>query len=162
MRASVFREKYRRSIAHQPTGRFERAHGEIIAVSRQPWVQVRVKARIWRALDGEITAPGLPCQPAPDGLAVGIDGDTDDEPDALAQCGPPLPDDATTAPDPVIAGEVLSPATARLDALSETLQLPPARLPPAVTSDASLPEGDQSAIAPVMAQVIAPVASGTK
>lgn len=112
----VTRADFHRWVEDQPTGRFERAHGEIIAMSPERWVHARLKARIWRALDREITAKGLPCQAAPDGLTVEIDEDTDYEPDALVNCGPLIPDDAIAAPNPVIVIEVLSPATARLDA----------------------------------------------
>jgi Uma2 family endonuclease len=80
------------------------------------WVHARLKARIWRALDREILLAGLPCQAAPDGMTVEIDGDTDYEPDALVNCGAPMEDDATAAPNPVVVVEVLSPATASLDA----------------------------------------------
>lgn len=59
---------------------------------------------------------GLPCQAAPGGTTVEIDEDTDYEPDALINCGPPIPDDATAAPNPVVIVEVLSPSTATVDA----------------------------------------------
>lgn len=80
------------------------------------WVHARLKARIWRALDREIRASGLPCQAAPDGMTVEIDEDTDYEPDALVNCGAPIPDEAVAAPNPVVVVEVLSPRTESLDA----------------------------------------------
>ncbi len=49
-------------------------------------------------------------------MTVEIDDDTDYEPDALVNCGEPIPDDATAAPNPIIVVEVLSPSTERLDA----------------------------------------------
>jgi Uma2 family endonuclease len=49
-------------------------------------------------------------------MTVEIDKDTDYEPDALVNCGDPIPDEATAAPHPVIVVEVLSPRTANLDA----------------------------------------------
>ena len=79
------------------------------------WAHARLKARIWRALDPEITQAGLPCQAAPDGMTVEIDDDTDYEPDALVNCGQPIPDDAIAAPNPVVIVEVLSPSTASVD-----------------------------------------------
>ena len=80
------------------------------------WVHARLKARVWRAFDRELTAAGLPCKATPDGMTVEIDDDTDYEPDALINCGPPIPDDATAAPNPVVIVEVLSPSTASVDA----------------------------------------------
>lgn len=80
------------------------------------WVHARLKARIWHAFDREITLAGLPCQAAPDGMTVEVDADTDYEPDALINCGPPIEDDSTVAPNPVVIVEVLSPKTASVDA----------------------------------------------
>jgi len=99
----------------QPRGRFERVDGEVIAMAPERWAHARLKARIWRALDREITQAGLPCEAAPDGMTVEIDDDTDYEPDALVNCGPPIPDDAIAAPNPVVIVEVLSQGTASVD-----------------------------------------------
>jgi Uma2 family endonuclease len=49
-------------------------------------------------------------------MIVEIDDDTDYEPDALVNCGDPIPDEAIAAPNPVVVVEVLSPRTANLDA----------------------------------------------
>jgi Uma2 family endonuclease len=84
-------------------------------VAPERWADARLKARIWRALDREITQAGLPCEAAPDGMTGEIDDDTDYEPDALVNCGPPIPDDASAAPNPVVIVEALSPATASVD-----------------------------------------------
>ena len=75
----------------------------------------QLKARVWRALDREITEAGLPYEAAPDGMTVEIDDDTDYEPDALVNCGPPIPGDAIAAPNSVVIVEVLSPGTASVD-----------------------------------------------
>jgi Uma2 family endonuclease len=100
----------------QPRGRYERVNGEVVALDPERWVHARLKARIWRAFDREITLAGLPCQAAPDGMTVEVDADTDYEPDALINCGPPMGDDSTVAPNPVVIVEVLSPKTASVDA----------------------------------------------
>lgn len=110
------RDEFHRWVEAQPRHRFDRVQGEVLAMAPEPWVHARLKARIWRALDRELTAAGLPCQAAPDGMTVEIDEDTDYEPDALIDCGPPIPDDATAAPNPVVIVEVLSPNTAAVDA----------------------------------------------
>ena len=44
-----------------------------------------------------------------------MDADTDYEPDAVVNCGPPLPPDATAAANPVVVVEVLSPSTQSVD-----------------------------------------------
>jgi Uma2 family endonuclease len=108
--------EFHRWAETQPRQRYERVDGQPVAMAPERWVQARLKARIWRALDREITAAGLPCQAAPDGMTVEIDDETDYEPDALINCGPPMPDDATVAPNPVVVVEVLSPNTASVDA----------------------------------------------
>jgi Uma2 family endonuclease len=110
------RAEFHRWADEQPRGRFERVSGTPVAMPPERWVHMRLKARIWRALDREILAADLPCQAAPDGMTVEIDDDTDYEPDALVNCGDPVPDEATAAPNPVVIVEVLSPSTESLDA----------------------------------------------
>jgi Uma2 family endonuclease len=110
------RAEYHHWAAAQPKGRFERVAGEPVAMAPERWVHARLKARIWQALDRELRAHRLPCEAAPDGMTVEIDDDTDYEPDALVNCGEPIPDDAIAAPNPVIVVEVLSPRTEALDA----------------------------------------------
>jgi Uma2 family endonuclease len=116
MAPHLSRSEFHRWVEAQPKGRFERAGGTPIAMAPERWVHARLKARIWRALDREISAAGLPCQAAPDGMTVEIDDETDYEPDALVNCGESIPDDAIAAPNPVVIVEVLSPTTASLDA----------------------------------------------
>ncbi len=121
------RREFHQWAAEQPKGRFERVAQTPVAMAPERWVHARLKARIWRALDREIRAAGLKCQAAPDGMTVEIDEDTDYEPDALINCGTPLPDDAIAAPDPVVVVEVLSPRTEALDAggkLADYFRLP--------------------------------------
>ncbi len=124
------RSAFHQWAANQPKGRFERVAGEPVAMAPERWVHARLKARIWRALDREIRDAGLPCQAAPDGMTVEIDDDTDYEPDALVNCGAPIPDEATAAPCPVVIVEVLSPRTKSLDAggkLADYFRVPSVR-----------------------------------
>jgi Uma2 family endonuclease len=116
MSQRLSRAEFHRWAEAQPRGRFERVEGRPVAMVPERWVHARLKARIWRALDRQITETGLPCQAAPDGMTVEIDEDTDYEPDALVNCGLPTPYDAVAAPNPVIVVEVLSAGTASLDA----------------------------------------------
>jgi Uma2 family endonuclease len=127
MAQRLSRSEFHRWAADQPRGRFGRVAGTPIAMAPERWVHARLKARIWRALDREIGASGLPCQAAPDGLAVEIDDDTDYQPHALVNCGDPIADGATAAPNPVVIVEVLSPRTESLDAgakLADYFRLP--------------------------------------
>ncbi len=75
---------------------------------------LRVKGAIYRALHPAVIGAGVPCQALPDGATVET-GDSDYEPDALVNCGPPMADEAIAAPNPVIVVEVLSPSTTSTD-----------------------------------------------
>ncbi len=127
MQPKLSRQAFRDWAAQQPRGRFERAGGQPVAMAPERWVHARLKARVWQALDRAIRDANLPCEAAPDGMTVEIGDDTDYEPDALVNRGPPIPDDATAAPNPVVIVEVLSPSTAALDAggkLADYFRLP--------------------------------------
>lgn len=109
------REDYRRWAEAQPRDRFERVAGEVVAMAPERVAHNRVKARVWRALDGAIRTAGLPCEALTDGITVKVGDDHDYEPDAVVNCGDPLPDDAVAAPNPVTVVEVLSPSTRSTD-----------------------------------------------
>lgn len=72
---------------------------------------LRTKGSIYRALVRAVVAAGVPCQTLPDGATVET-GESDYEPDALVNGGPPMADDAVAAPNPVVVVEVLSRGTA--------------------------------------------------
>jgi Uma2 family endonuclease len=99
----------------QPRGRFERVEGEVVAMAPERWAHARLRARIWQALDNEITQSGRSCEAIPRGMTVEIEDDTDYEPDALVNRGPPIPDNAIAAPNSVVIVEVLSPSTTSVD-----------------------------------------------
>jgi len=108
------REEFRRWAEAQP-GRYERLDGEPVAMSPERIQHVRVKARVWAALDRAITAAGADCEALSDGVTIEIDENTDYEPDAVVNRGPPASPDAIAAANPVIVVEVLSPATESID-----------------------------------------------
>jgi Uma2 family endonuclease len=114
MTQRLTREEFRRWAEGQ-TQRYERLAGEPVAMAPERIAHVRLKARVWRALDRSIRDAGLDCEALADGVTVEIDADTDYEPDAVVNCGPPLDSDATVASNPVIVVEVLSPATQSID-----------------------------------------------
>jgi Uma2 family endonuclease len=95
--------------------RYERIAGEPVAMSPERIEHVRVKNRTWAALDRAVHAANLPCEALGDGVTIEINEDTDYEPDAVVNCGPPAPGDAVAATNPVIVVEVLSPSTESVD-----------------------------------------------
>ena len=72
---------------------------------RKRALHARLKARVWRALDRELRAAGLPCEALPDGITVEIGDDTDYEPDAVVNWGEALPDNSIAASNRVIVVE---------------------------------------------------------
>ena len=66
----------------------------------------------WIVLSG---LANLPCEALGDGVTIEIDEDTDYEPDAVVNCGPPAPGDAVAATNPLVVVEVLSPSTESID-----------------------------------------------
>lgn len=114
MSQRLTREEFQKWAEGQPR-RHERIAGEPVAMAPERAMHARLKARIWRALDRAIQEAGLNCEAFPDGMTVQIDEDTDYEPDAVVNCGPPVHPDATVANNPVIVVEVLSPSTQSID-----------------------------------------------
>jgi Uma2 family endonuclease len=108
------REEFHRWAEGQ-RGRFERVAGEPVAMSPERAQHVRLKNRVWAALDRAVRQAGLDCEALGDGITVEVDADTDYEPDAVVNCGPRLQPDATAATNPVIVVEVVSPATQSID-----------------------------------------------
>jgi Uma2 family endonuclease len=108
------REEFQRWAEAQPI-RYERVLGEPVAMSPERIQHVRVKARVWAALDRAISAAGVDCEALSDGVTIEVDEDTDYEPDAVVNCGPPASPDAIAATNPVIIVEVLSPGTESID-----------------------------------------------
>ena len=108
------REEFRR-WAEGHKGRYERVGGAPVPMLPECAGHVRLKSRVWRALDRSITTAGLDCEALGDGVTIEVDDDTDYEPDAVVNGGPPLPPDAIAATNPVIVVEVLSPRTQAVD-----------------------------------------------
>lgn len=108
------REEYRRWCEAQPTGRYERLDGHIVAMAPERGAHLRIKGAVYRALYRAVASAGVACQAFPDGATVET-GDSDYEPDALVNCGEAMADDAVAAPNPVVVVEVLSPGTASID-----------------------------------------------
>jgi Uma2 family endonuclease len=108
------REEFRR-WAEEQTGRYERIDGQPVAMSAERIQHVRIKNRIWAALDHAIAASGLDCEALGDGVTIEVGENTDYAPDAVVNCGPPAPPDAVAAANPIVVVEVLSPTTQAVD-----------------------------------------------
>jgi Uma2 family endonuclease len=89
--------------------------GQPVAMTPERAEHVQAKLGAATALGAAIQHAGLACQAFVEGLAVVIDEATAYEPDALVNCGEPVPRDSMTAPNPVIVVEVLSPSTRGID-----------------------------------------------
>jgi Uma2 family endonuclease len=114
MSLRLTREEFHRWAEGQ-RGRYERVAGEPVAMSPERAQHVRLKNRVWAALDRAVREAGLDCEALGDGVTIEVDADTDYEPYGLVNCGPRLHPDATAATNPVIVVEVLSPSTQSVD-----------------------------------------------
>jgi Uma2 family endonuclease len=114
MSQRLSREEFYHWTEGQPR-RYERIDGEPVAMSPERIQHVRVKARVWAALDRAIAVAGVDCEALNDGVTIEVDEDTDYEPDATVNCGPPASPDAVAAANPIIVVEVLSPGTQSID-----------------------------------------------
>ena len=114
MAQRLSREEFRHWAEGQP-GRYERIAGEPVAMSPERTVHIRLKYRVWAALDRAIKDTGLDCEAIGDGITVEVDDDTDYEPDSVVNCGPPNHPDAVVASNPVVVVQVLSPSTQSID-----------------------------------------------
>lgn len=99
----------------QPSGRFELADGQVVAMAPERAGHARVKLAAVNALAAGLKARNLPCEAFIDGMAVRIDDATVYEPDALVRCGPAIPEDMVQITDPVIVVEVVSPSSRGID-----------------------------------------------
>jgi Uma2 family endonuclease len=109
------REEYLAWVAQQPSGRFERIDGIVVAMAPERISHNRRKGAARDALRRAVRSAGLTTWEAfADGVTVEV-GNSDFEPDAALRCGPRLPGDSTKVPDPVVLVEVLSPDSGTRD-----------------------------------------------
>jgi Uma2 family endonuclease len=114
MAPRLTREEFQR-WAEAQTQRYERVAGEPVAMSPERAQHVRLKNRVWAALDRAVREADLDCEALGDGMTIEVDDETDYEPDALVNCGLRVSPEATAATNPVIVVEVLSPSTQSVD-----------------------------------------------
>ncbi len=109
------REEYRAWAEQQPSHRFERIEGVVVAMAPERAAHNRCKKSACNVLDAAVQRAGLPSEVFTDGMTIEV-GDSDYEPDAVLRCGEPwLPGDAMAVPDPLAIVEVLSPTTSGVD-----------------------------------------------
>ena len=109
------REEFMAWVDQQPSGRFERIDGIVVAMAPERASHNLRKGAARDALRRAGKEAGLTsCQVFGDGMTVQVE-DSDFEPDALIHCGPPLQGDATRVTDPLVLVEVLSPDSGTRD-----------------------------------------------
>ncbi len=109
------REEFLAWVGQQPSGRFERIDGIVVAMAPQRASHNLRKGAARDALRRAVREAGLTsCQVFGDGMTVQVEN-SDFEPDALLRCGPRLPGDSTRVSDPLVLVEVLSPDSGSRD-----------------------------------------------
>src|SRR4051794_26783046 len=114
MAQRLSRDAFRR-WAESRKERYERIAGEPVAMSPERAQHVRIKNRLWAALDRAVREAKLECEALGDGITIEVDAETDYEPDATVNCGPKLQPNDVAATNPVVVAEVLSPSTQSID-----------------------------------------------
>jgi Uma2 family endonuclease len=109
------REQFLDWVERQPSGRFERIDGIVVAMAPERASHNLRKRSACDALRHAARMAGLTsCQVFTDGMTVQVEN-SDFEPDALLRCGPRLPGEATHVADPLVLVEVLSPDSGTRD-----------------------------------------------
>lgn len=150
--APMTREAFRAWVDRQPSGRFERIAGIVVAMAPERAAHNLRKGAARDALRRAVSAAGLTsCQVFGDGMTVEVE-DNDFEPDVTLRCGPRLPGNATTIPDPLVLMEVLSPDSGTRDRATKLrayFKLPSVRHylvvwpdAPRIVHHARLPDGE--------------------
>lgn len=112
---ALTREEFLAWVEQQPTGRFERIDGIVVAMAPERVSLNRRKGSARDALRRAVKEAGLTsCEAFGDGISVQVEN-SDFEPDASLRCGPRLPGDSTKIPDPLVLVEVLSPDSGTRD-----------------------------------------------
>ncbi len=112
---AMTREEFLAWVEWQPSGRFERIDGIVVAMAPERVSHNRCKGAARDALRRAVREAGLTsCEAFADGVTVQIEN-SDFVPDALLRRGPRLPGDATKVTDPLVLVEVLSPDSGTRD-----------------------------------------------
>jgi Uma2 family endonuclease len=113
------REAFLAWADQQPSGRFERIDGIVVAMAPERASHNLRKGAARDALRRAVSEAGLnSCQVFGDGMTVQVEN-SDFEPDALLRCGARLPANSTQVPDPLVLVEVLSPDSGTRDRVTK-------------------------------------------
>ncbi len=113
------RQEFLAWVARQPSGRFERIDGIVVAMAPDQVSHNLRKGAARDALRRALRAAGVTsCQVFGDGMTVQVT-DSDFEPDALLRCGSLLPAHSTHVADPMVLVEVLSPDSGTRDRVTK-------------------------------------------
>jgi Uma2 family endonuclease len=113
------REEFLAWVERQPSGRFERIDGIVVAMAPERASHNLRKGSARDALRRAVRDAGLTsCQAFGDGMTVQVEN-SDFEPDALLRCGPRLPGNAIYVSDPLVLVEVLSPDSGTRDRVTK-------------------------------------------
>lgn len=113
------RQQFQSWVTQQPSGRYERIDGIVVAMAPEWTAHNLRKGSARDALRHAVAAAGLAsCQVFGDGMTVQVE-DSDFEPDAVLRCGPRLPGDLISVPDPLVLVEVLSPDSGTRDRVTK-------------------------------------------
>jgi Uma2 family endonuclease len=109
------RQEFLAWVKQQPSGRFERIDGIVVAMAPERASDNLRKGAAREALRRAVSKAGLTsCQVFGGGVTVQVEN-SDFEPDALLHCGPLLPGDSIKVSDPLALVEVLSPDSGARD-----------------------------------------------
>jgi Uma2 family endonuclease len=109
------RQEFLAWTGQQPSGRFERIDGVVVAMAPERAAHNRRKRAARDVLQRAVDKAGLTsCEAFADGMTIQVE-DSDFEPDALLRCGPRLPGDSTKVSDPLVLVEVISPDSGTRD-----------------------------------------------
>jgi Uma2 family endonuclease len=99
----------------QPSGRFERIDGVVVAMAPERASHNRCECATRDALRRAVSKAGLTsCEVFTGSMTVQVEN-SDFQPDALLRCGSRLPGDTTRVSDPLVLVEVLSPDSGTRD-----------------------------------------------
>ncbi len=113
------REAFLAWADQQPTGKYERIDGIVVAMAPERASHNLRKGAARDALRRALSEAGLTsCQVFGDGMTVQVEN-SDFEPDALLRCGSRLPGDSTIVADPLVLVEVLSPDSRTRDRVTK-------------------------------------------
>jgi Uma2 family endonuclease len=97
-------------------GRYELVDGEVLKMAAETVLHVRIKGKVFTALNNSIKSKMANCEVFQDGIAVKISSKTAREPDVSVQCGQQLDSSSLVLDKPIIVVEVVSPSSSSTDA----------------------------------------------